>query len=117
MNRFVAFERGCDLMGKLTTHVLDTHSGRPAGGVRIELRTLAGDASQLIGNYVTADNGRCAQNLLEDATFSQGRYELTFHIADYFRSRGVPIPEPAFIDAAVIRIGIADASQHYHVPC
>jgi 5-hydroxyisourate hydrolase len=116
MNRFVAFDRGCELMGKLTTHVLDTHSGRPAGGVRIELRILAGDASQLIGDYVTADNGRCVQNLLEDATFSQGRYELTFHIADYFRSRGVPIPEPAFIDAAVIRIGIADASQHYHVP-
>jgi 5-hydroxyisourate hydrolase len=103
-------------MGKLTTHVLDTHSGLPAGGVRIELRTLTGGTFQLIGNYVTADNGRCAHSLLEDAEFRQGRYELTFHVADYFRGRGVPIAEPAFIDAAMIRIGIADPSQHYHVP-
>lgn len=103
-------------MGKLTTHVLDTHSGLPAAGVRIELRTLADGAAQLIGSYVTADNGRCAQSLLEDATFSKGRYELTFHVADYFRGRSVPIADPPFIDAAVVRIGIADASQHYHVP-
>lgn len=116
MNLFVAFDRGCDLMGKLTTHVLDTHSGLPAAGVRIELRTLADGAAQLIGSYVTADNGRCAQSLLEDATFSKGRYELTFHVADYFRGRSVPIADPPFIDAAVVRIGIADASQHYHVP-
>lgn len=103
-------------MGKLTTHVLDTHSGQPAAGVRIELRTLAGGASRLIGSYVTADNGRCAQSLLEDTAFSKGRYELTFHVADYFRARNAPIPDPAFIEEAVIRIGIADESQHYHVP-
>ncbi len=50
-----------------------------------------------------------AQSLLEDGTFTQGRYELTFHVADYFRGRGVPIADPPFIDAAVVRIGIADA--------
>ena len=103
-------------MGTLTTHVLDTHSGRPAAGVRIELRTLADGASGLIGSYVTADNGRCLQSLLADTAFSAGRYELTFHVADYFRARNVPIADPAFIDQAVVRIGIADASQHYHVP-
>jgi 5-hydroxyisourate hydrolase len=103
-------------MGKLTTHVLDTHSGIPAGGVRIELRILGEGTTQLIGSWVTGDNGRCAQALLEDRAFNPGRYELTFHVADYFRARGVPLADPAFIDAAVIRIGIADASQHYHVP-
>lgn len=103
-------------MGRLTTHVLDTHSGIPASGVRIELRALMGDAPQLLGSYVTADNGRCIRSLLEDDAFGIGRYELTFHVADYFRSRAVPMADPAFIEAAVIRIGIADASRHYHVP-
>lgn len=116
MNLFRALERGYEVMGKLTTHVLDTHSGIPAGGVRIELRAFREGAIHLIGTYVTADNGRCAQALLEDEAFSRGRYELTFHVADYFRGRSVPIADPAFIDAAIVRVGIADAGQHYHVP-
>lgn len=103
-------------MGKLTTHVLDTHSGIPAAGVHIELRMLTGGAPQLLGSYLTAENGRCVRSLLEDDAFGAGRYELTFHVADYFRGRGVPLADPAFIEAAVVRVGIANASQHYHVP-
>jgi len=103
-------------MGKLTTHVLDTHAGIPAAGVHIELRQLLGTQTQLLGIYVTAQNGRCAGALLEDNRFSPGRYELTFHVGEYFRGRGVELSDPAFIEEAVIRIGIADADQHYHVP-
>lgn len=103
-------------MGKLTTHVLDTHSGIPAAGVRIELRALTTGEPQLLGIFVTNDNGRCAEALLEDDGFQQGRYELTYHVADYFRSRGVALADPAFIEEAIVRIGIANPSQHYHVP-
>jgi 5-hydroxyisourate hydrolase len=103
-------------MGKLTTHVLDTHAGIPAGGVRIELHTIVSGATRSIGTYVTADNGRVPNALLEDDAFRSGRYELTFHIGEYFRSRGVQLPDPAFMEEVVVRIGIADASQHYHVP-
>ncbi len=74
-------------------------------------------ASQLLPAAISQQTtGRCAQSLLEDETFSPGHYELTFHVADYFHSRGVPLPRPGIHHAAVIRIGIADASQHYHVP-
>ena len=31
-------------MGRLTTHVLDTASGRPAAGLRIDLYRLDGEA-------------------------------------------------------------------------
>jgi 5-hydroxyisourate hydrolase len=37
-------------------------------------------------------------------------------VADYFRLRGVDLPEPAFLDQVGIDFGIADASAHYHVP-
>lgn len=103
-------------MGKLTTHVLDTHSGIPAGGMRIELRELTSAGAQLLGIYVTAENGRCAEPLLQDERFQRGRYELTFHVADYFRTRGITLADPAFLEEAIVRIGVADASQHYHVP-
>ena len=103
-------------MGKLTTHILDTHSGLPASGVRIELRSISSTEAHLLGIYVTGENGRCNEALLEDARLQRGRYELTFHVADYFRSRNVPLSEPAFVEEAIVRIGIADSTQHYHVP-
>jgi 5-hydroxyisourate hydrolase len=103
-------------MGKLTTHVLDTHSGMPAGGVRIELRAITSMGPQLLGSFVTADNGRCAEPLLQDERLQHGRYELTFRVADYFRSRGVALPDPPFVEEAIVRFGIAHPDQHYHVP-
>jgi 5-hydroxyisourate hydrolase len=45
-----------------------------------------------------------------------GRYRLVFSVAQYFRARGVELPEPAFIDEVPIEFGIADAAGHYHVP-
>ncbi len=64
----------------------------------------------------TGKDGRVAAPLLAGAAFRAGRYTLTFHIASYFRARGVALAEPPFIEEAVIRIGIADPDQHYHVP-
>ena len=50
------------------------------------------------------------------AAFQPGRYSVTFQVAGYFRGRGLLLPEPAFIEEAVIHIGIASAVEHYHVP-
>ena len=54
--------------------------------------------------------------LLDAQTMVQGRYRLLFAVAPYFRSRGVALPEPPFIDTVQIDFGIADAASHYHVP-
>jgi 5-hydroxyisourate hydrolase len=104
-------------MGKLTTHVLDTAAGIPARGMKIELRRLeAGAAPVALATIHTNDDGRAPAPLLEGVTFKPGRYALVFHVADYFRARGVALPEPAFLDDVVIAFGIADAASHYHVP-
>lgn len=103
-------------MGKLTTHVLDIHGGQPAAGVRIALYTVDPSGAKLIGQHVTGVDGRIATPLLEGDAFQRGRYELVFGLADYFRARGVAMPDPAFIEAARIAIGIAFPEQHYHVP-
>lgn len=104
--------------GKLTTHVLDTASGRPAAGVRIELYRLSDDGQgrdHLITVETNAD-GRCDGPLLAGEAFAAGTYELVFRVADYFRALGVALPTPAFLDALPIRFGIAEPGQHYHVP-
>ncbi|MET0497612.1 MAG: hydroxyisourate hydrolase [Steroidobacteraceae bacterium] len=102
-------------MGKLTTHVLDVSNGIPAAGVRIELHALSGQPQFLL-EVTTGPDGRCASPLMDGAGFLSGRYSLTFHLGEYFRARGVALPDPAFFDEAVIRFGIASAEQHYHVP-
>ena len=45
-----------------------------------------------------------------------GRYELVFHIGDYFRAAGVALADPPFLDTVPVRFAIADANGHYHVP-
>ena len=103
-------------MGRLTTHVLDTSAGRPAGGIRVELYRLDGDGREKLADVATNDDGRCAEPLLEGDGFRTGEYELLFHAGAYFRAVGVALPEPRFLDIVPIRFGIAEASQHYHVP-
>ncbi len=100
-------------MSRLTTHVLDTSSGRPAAGIRVTLSSAAGEP---IASATTNTDGRLDAPILQGEAFAAGVYELRFHVADYFRSLGVDLPEPPFLDVVPIRFGIADAQAHYHVP-
>ncbi len=100
-------------MGRLTTHVLDTASGRPALGVRVVLRRQDEDAA--LAEAMTNADGRLDQPLLAADAFKAGRYELTFHVGDYFRAQGVGLADPAFLDVIPIRFAMAQDS-HYHVP-
>ena len=102
-------------MGFLSTHVLDTAKGRPAAGMLIELFRVDDDRRQL-GSATTNQDGRCDEPMLEGASFESGEYELVFHAGDYFAADGLALPQPRFLDRVVIRFGVSDASQHYHVP-
>ena len=102
--------------GRLTTHVLDTASGRPGAGVAIELSRLEGGRSEPLGRATTNADGRCETPLLEGAALRPGVYELLFHVGDYFRAQGAGLPEPAFLERVPVRFGVAEAGRHYHVP-
>ncbi|KAB2970812.1 hydroxyisourate hydrolase [Zoogloea sp.] len=102
-------------MGRLTTHVLDTANGRPGNGIAVTLYRVDGGRRELL-RTVTNHDGRCDQPLLQGEALVAGSYELVFAAGDYFRSLGAALPEPLFVDEVVLRFGIADASQHYHVP-
>ena len=98
-------------MGKLTTHVLDTALGKPAQGLRIEVWR-----NGLLKTIVTNADGRADAPLLEGSAFTSGQYELRFFAGDYLRELGLKLAEPLFLDVIPIQFGIADATQHFHVP-
>lgn len=102
--------------GRLSTHVLDTHSGRPAAGVRVELYEIAASASSLLAEAVTNADGRTDTPLLSGGPLRVGRYELRFHVGDYFAKGGANLPKPAFLDVVPVRFAIAEPEGHYHVP-
>jgi 5-hydroxyisourate hydrolase len=100
----------------LTTHMLDTVSGKPAAGVRIDFAVLEGDNYRPIKTVHTNVDGRNDQPLLTGDTMRPGRYQLIFYVAEYFSKLGVPLPNPPFLDRVALQFGISDATQHYHVP-
>ena len=103
--------------GRLTTHVLDTASGKPAQGVAVSLFAIeAAGARRLIKATQTTADGRCDAPFLSGADMAVGAYELVFEVAAYVRAAGVALSDPPFLDVVPIRFGIADASAHYHVP-
>jgi 5-hydroxyisourate hydrolase len=88
-------------MGRLTTHVLDTANGKPAGNVDVRLYALGG-GRELLASGVTNDDGRTDAPLLDGADVRTGRYELEFDIGRYFAREGHVPSKPA--------------DEHYHVP-
>ena len=91
-------------MGRLTTHVLDTAHGCPGAGIAVRLYT--DDGFGPIAEATTNADGRCDASLLEGPTMKPGRYVLTFEAGAYFRTKGVALPEPAFLDTVRIAFGI-----------
>jgi 2-oxo-4-hydroxy-4-carboxy-5-ureidoimidazoline decarboxylase len=102
--------------GRLSTHVLDTAAGRPAAGIRIELREIGASAEGLLAEAVTNADGRTDAPLLARAPLRIGRYRLDFHVGGYFAAQQVAAADPPFLDIVPIRFAIAEPEGHYHVP-
>ena len=92
-------------MGSLTTHVLDTVTGGPAGGVAIVVRR----DGVVVAETRTNGEGRTDAPLLAGPAFVAGSYEIEFAIGPYFGHAG-------FLDRVPVRFGVTDADGRYHVP-
>ena len=84
--------------GRLTTHVLNTATGRPAAGLKLELFRIEGDARTPLKSVTTNSDGRCDAPLLQGAELTAGRYEILFHVGDYLRAGATQLPAPPFLD-------------------
>jgi 2-oxo-4-hydroxy-4-carboxy-5-ureidoimidazoline decarboxylase len=75
------------LNGRLSTHVLDNHAGRPAGGLRLALRELSGhDEPRILVSTQTNADGRTDAPLISGRPVPTGQYEILFSVADYYRT-------------------------------
>lgn len=91
------------MSGRITTHVLDTTSGRPAAGIRVALTRDGIPVSQA----VTDTDGRVT--LVEGGAMAAGVHELTFSVGAHFGGTG-------FLDEVPVRFRIDDPDQRFHVP-
>ena len=101
-------------MTKLTTHCLDTFSGKPAKGIKVDIYTVSGKKEK-INSTILNNNGRSDKALLEGSNFKEGEYELVFFVGDYFKN--IPnLPKIPFLNEVIIRFGVSNPKENYHVP-
>jgi len=98
-------------MKGITSHVLDTSAGRPAGGVAVLLERREGAAWSPCGRATTDADGRTG-NLLSAGTPSPGTYRITFATGAYFAARDAH----AFHPEVQVLFEVRDGEDHHHVP-
>src|ERR1700761_1214448 len=87
VDHLVASEDRLPVHGRLSTHVLDTHSGKPAAGIPVELVELSAlGEHRIVTRTQTNHDGRTDQPLIGGRPVPIGNYELRFKVADYFAS-------------------------------
>jgi 2-oxo-4-hydroxy-4-carboxy-5-ureidoimidazoline decarboxylase len=117
LDQLVASDDRLPVHGRLSTHVLDTHSGKPAAGIPVELVELSAlGEHRIITRTLTNHDGRTDRPLIAGRPVPIGDYELRFKVADYFASKNVPLSDPPFLDSIPLRFSVAEPEGHLHVP-
>ncbi len=95
-------------MPGISIHVVDVSRGVVAAGMRVEL---------VCDGKPIAVGDTSAKGLLEvNETLAAEVYDAIFHVGDWYRGQGVPLPAVPFLDVVTFRFGIDDPRQHYHLP-
>jgi 5-hydroxyisourate hydrolase len=97
----------------ITTHVLDTASGKPAAGVAIELELRGPDGRwHKLGAGQTDADGRLRTLAPAEAPLEAGTYRLRFHTDGYFAARNTQ----GFYPYVEVVFTLLEAGAHCHVP-
>src|SRR6202048_3328936 len=100
VDQLVASDDRLPVHGRLSTHVLDTHSGKHAAGIPVELVELSAlGEHRIVTRTLTNHDGRTDQPLIGGRPVPIGTYELRFNVAAYFASKNVPLSDPPFLDS------------------
>ncbi len=98
-------------MSQITTHVLDTASGKPAAGIKIALYQSDGNGWRPLAEGITNTDGRIAGLLPKHLVLHAGVYKMEFLVKDYFDRQGLS----GFYPYVPIIFEISSA-EHYHIP-
>jgi len=99
-------------MTKLTTHALDTYSGKPAKGMKVDVYFIS-EKREKIKSTVLNNDGRPNEALIEP--IRTGNYELVFYVGEYFK-KIIELKNPNFLNEVTIKFGVSNPKEKYHVP-
>jgi len=99
-------------MSKLTTHALDTYSGKPAKGMKVDVYFISVKREK-IKTIILNNDGRSDQVLVD--ILKIGNYELVFYVGEYFE-KIVELQKPTFLNEVPIKFSISNPKEKYHVP-
>lgn len=94
-------------MASLSTHVLDTASGRPASGLRVTVESATG----VVASGVTDEDGRVGDL---SADLPPGDHRIRFDTGAWFAEQGGATFYPEVVVA--FTVGDAARDEHFHVP-
>jgi len=110
-------------MAGLTTHVLDTSKGAPAFNLKIQLFKINKLEKNLVGTFITNQDGRVDKPLITEDNLEEIEYELLFFVGDYLKNVNVDLDKRLFLDKKrlfldkiPIRFNITNKLEHFHVP-
>lgn len=100
-------------MSAITTHILDTTTGKPGAGIPIVLARKTHSAGwQVIAEGITDISGRVDDLLSTREAFLPGHYRLIFEIGPYFLLQSIE----CFFPQVTVSFVVKDPMQQYHVP-
>lgn len=108
------------MSGTLSSHILDTHLGKPAADIAVTLhRVSANGEAKLLARGITNADGRVATDGwafdpsidIAEYHIDIGRYTLTFDTQSYFDAQNIT----AFYPEVIIDFMVSDGN-HYHIP-
>jgi len=99
-------------MTKLTTHALDTYSGKPAKGMKVDVYFIS-EKREKIKSIVLNNDGRSDDALIDQIKI--GNYEIVFHVGKYFEKME-ELKNPKFLNEVSIKFGVSNPKEKYHVP-
>ena len=98
-------------MSQITSHILDTSTGKPAAGITIVLYNGENDEWTEITRGITNEDGRSKDLVGDKMKLIEGIYKLRFETKDYFDKNRIPTFYP-YVE--IIFEIISD--EHYHIP-
>jgi 5-hydroxyisourate hydrolase len=102
-------------MATVSSHILDSVSGRSARGIRCQLFLLGGEKpARLVFDVVADDEGRIAEIVEVDDSVRGREFELVFHGRDYFSAQS--LATDSMVKTVVIRFVMDDDAKRYHLP-
>lgn len=99
-------------MSNISTHILDTATGKPAGDVAVTLEYIQGQTIRVLASARTNNDGRI-RDWGREIDLEVGDYAITFDCAEYFERRRIV---DYFYPEVRVRFRVTDDSSHYHVP-